>query len=85
MSNQKILRKISFLFGIIVLTCSMMNSIGQTVYNFSNAGATGVSGPTQAQVNSTYSASTLAGQVTISGSGIQQWVVPATGVYSITS
>jgi hypothetical protein len=85
MNNQKLLRQVFFLFACMVLTCSMVNSIGQTVYNFTNAGASGVTGPTQAQANSAYSATSLNGQVTITGAGIQQWVVPATGIYNITT
>ncbi len=57
---------------------------GET-YNFTNCGATGRTGPTQIQANSTYSGTTLDGDVTISGSGIQQWTVPATGTYTITA
>lgn len=46
---------------------------------FTNCGAVGRSGPNQTQANNTYGP----GVVTITGSGIQQWVVPATGNYSI--
>ena len=51
-------------------------------YTFTNAGATGYNGPTQAQLNSAYSGTNLAGSVT-STSGIQVWTVPTTGVYTI--
>jgi hypothetical protein len=54
-----------------------------TVYTFTNAGATGNTGPTQAQVNAVYSGTTLAGAVTINDQGLQRWVVPATGNYRI--
>ncbi|MFZ0596234.1 MAG: HYR domain-containing protein [Flavobacterium sp.] len=49
------------------------------VATFTNAGATGRFGPTQAQVNAAYGA----GVVTINTQGIQEWKVPKTGKYSI--
>lgn len=55
-----------------------------TTYSFTNAAATGRTGPTQSQVNSAYAATTLAGLVTINTQGIQEWTVPVTGTYSIT-
>ncbi len=51
---------------------------------FTNAGATGANGPTQSQLNTTYAGSTLDGNVT-SLNGIQQWIVPSTGTYRITT
>ena len=56
------------------------------VYNtwtFTNAGATGRSGPTQAQVNSSYSGGSLQGGVTVNTQGIQEWTVPVTSQYTI--
>ncbi|MGE5456090.1 MAG: DUF5011 domain-containing protein [Ignavibacteriales bacterium] len=52
------------------------------VYTFTNAGATGAVGPTQAQINTAYTGTSLAGLVT-STSGIQTWTVPYTGTYRI--
>ena len=49
------------------------------VATFTNAGATGRFGPTQAQVDAAYGA----GVVTINTQGIQEWKVPKTGKYSI--
>ena len=54
-------------------------------YNFTNAGATGRFGPTQAQVNTEYSATNLNGAVTVTTQGIQEWVVPTSGTYTITA
>jgi hypothetical protein len=51
-------------------------------YIFTNAGASGAIGPTQAQLNSAYTGTNLAGSVT-SSNGIQLWTVPTTGVYTI--
>ena len=49
---------------------------------FTNCGATGRDGPTQSQSNSTYSGTSLDGNVTIS-SGFQLWTVPSSGSYQI--
>ena len=52
-------------------------------FTFTNCGNTGYSGPSQAEINSTYgSTNNLYGDVTVT-SGIQYWTVPATGSYSI--
>ncbi len=51
------------------------------VYSFTNAAATGNTGPTQAQITTAYSGTSLAGAVTINTQGIQEWVVPTTGYY----
>ena len=50
---------------------------------FTPCGATGANGPTISQCNAAYANTPLAGQVTISGSGIQHWTVPRTGTYRI--
>lgn len=67
--------------GIIALSTGL-NSFAQT-YTFTNAGATGRTGPTQGQVNTEYSGTTLDGDVTINTQGIQEWTVPTTGDYQI--
>ena len=69
---------------VTVLTCFSGTVYSQTVYTFTNAGATGRTGPTQVQVNAAYSGSSLAGAVTINTQGIQEWTVPVTGNYSTT-
>jgi hypothetical protein len=85
--------------GANVLTYSVSDAAGNTAtivsrtvnvaaapsgpWNFTNAGASGRLGPSQAQVDANYSSSTLAGKVTISTQGIQEWTVPATGTYAI--
>ncbi|MBI3510178.1 MAG: T9SS type A sorting domain-containing protein [Bacteroidetes bacterium] len=68
-------------FAILLLF--NLHSDAQTVYTFTSAAATGVNGPTQAQVNTAYTSTTLAGAVTVVSNGIQQWTVPATGNYTI--
>ena len=63
---------------------STNSDVSGTVYTFSNCGATGANGPTQSQVNSTYSSgNSLNGAVTINTQGIQEWTVPASGSYII--
>ncbi|MAH25935.1 MAG: hypothetical protein CMI19_03125 [Opitutae bacterium] len=52
-------------------------------YTFTNAGAEGREGPTQAQIDANYSGTNLDGKVTINTRGIQEWVVPADGNYSL--
>ena len=55
-----------------------------TTFTFTNCGATGRTGPTQSQVNSTYSSgNSLNGGVTINTQGIQEWTVPVTTSYTI--
>ena len=51
---------------------------------FTNCSATGRTGPTQSQVNSTYtSGNSLYNAVTINTQGIQEWTVPSTTTYTI--
>ena len=67
---------------LVLLFAGFLN--GQT-YTFTNAGAEGREGPTQAQVDANYSGTSLEGAVTINTQGIQEWTVPADGIYSIKS
>lgn len=60
-----------------------IGSYAQT-YTFTTCGATGKLGPTQGQINATYTGpNTLTGAVTVNTQGIQEWTVPTTGLYSI--
>ncbi|MCO6494749.1 MAG: PKD domain-containing protein, partial [Bacteroidetes bacterium] len=68
---------------LLLLGVSTFNLLQAQTYKFTNCGATGRLGPTQAQINSGYSATNLNGQVT-SLSGIQVWHVPDDGTYQIT-
>ena len=54
-----------------------------TPYTFTNAGATGRLGPTQSQINTSYSGTALANSVTINTQGIQEWSIPISGTYKI--
>lgn len=54
----------------------------QLSYDFTTAGASGKDGPTQVQLNAEYGSTNLSGAVT-SQSGIQRWIVPNSGAYSI--
>ncbi|WP_432662451.1 glycine-rich protein [Wukongibacter baidiensis] len=53
------------------------------VYTFTNCGATGKRGPDQSQVDAEYVDSNLQGDVTVTGYGVQEWMVPATCNYRI--
>jgi hypothetical protein len=64
------------------LTLTVTDS-NDTFWTFTNASATGRTGPTQSQVNSAYSGTTLESQVTINTQGIQEWTVPQPGIYTI--
>ena len=55
-----------------------------TRWTFSNCAATGATGPTQAQCDTAYGGTSLAGVVTLNA-GIQSWTVPATGTYRIVA
>ncbi len=82
MRNYSKIGVFALLLGSLNLV-SAPSAFASPVYNFTNAGASGGSGPTQSQVNSSYSGTTLADAVTVSGSGLQLWTVPTTGVYRI--
>jgi hypothetical protein len=53
-------------------------------YSFTNCGATGQNGPSQAQVNTAYAATNLSAAVTCTN-GIQTWTVPSSGSYSLVA
>ena len=52
---------------------------------FSNAGASGQAGPTQAQLTAAYAGTALEGDVTnpTANDGYQLWTIPVTGIYTI--
>jgi len=88
--QKKILRAIkNKAIGISLLIIFAIASPGifyaQNSYTFTNAGATGSLGPTQAQINTAYSSTNLNGSVTIQTGtpGIQTWTVPQTMGYRI--
>jgi hypothetical protein len=69
---------------LLVLFFIMVYSLNaQQTYTFTNSGATGRLGPSQTQVNNSYSGGSLAGSVTVIGNGIQQFIVPNSGSYRI--
>jgi hypothetical protein len=73
------------LFFTALLAASTFQIIdAQVSYSFTPCGALGAEGPTQLQVNNTYTlGNTLNGSVTVSGQGIQQFTVPISGIYRI--
>ena len=77
---------VSDAFGNVATTVTRTVNVVQPPsgpWSFTNAGVTGRLGPTQAQVDANYSGTTLAGDVVITTQGIQEWTVPATGIYAI--
>ena len=69
---------------LFVITLLLTNvAFSNTVYNFTNCSQTGRTGPTQDQINTAYNGTTLNGVVAINTQGIQEWIVPETGIYSI--
>ncbi|UZH56054.1 HYR domain-containing protein [Salinimicrobium tongyeongense] len=79
MKQNYFLKFLSFLFLL-----QFGSALGQT-FEFTPAGASGRTGPTQEQVNSAYVGTSLEESVTINTQGIQEWVVPVTGTYQITA
>jgi hypothetical protein len=79
---MKPLLRTGLILAVLISTLSPIPAYAATTYSFTNAGATGNTGPTQAQVNTAYSGTSLAGLVTISTQGIQEWTVPTSGNYS---
>ena len=67
-------------FSVGLLFTGLVNS--QTTYTFTTGGNTGTTGPSQATMDAAYTGTTLDGDVTVTA-GIQTWVVPTTGNYSI--
>nr|MBA3900725.1 hypothetical protein [Bacteroidota bacterium] len=66
----------------LLLTLYSNNSLVAQTYTFTNCGQIGNTGPSQTQCNTEYTGTSLAGAVTVA-SGIQEWTVPATGLYKI--
>ncbi len=81
------MKKNYLLTGLLVGLFGISQTIqAQATYTFSTAGATGRTGPTQAQVNTAYTSTNLSGSVTIGAfQGIQQFTIPVAGIYSITA
>jgi len=78
------MRKINFLktmlyVGMLFSSCL----IAQQSYTFTPCGASGSVGPSQTQVNNTYSNTNLVGAVGTITNGIQTWTVPYTGNFRI--
>jgi len=69
-----------FIMLVMIAVTAIFQLEAQT-YSFTSCGATGSNGPTQSQVNLAYASSSITGVV--SNNGIQEWTVPATGLYSI--
>ena len=69
--------------SVTLVTVIFFNSLSaQTAYIFNTAGASGNFGPTQSQLDSSYTLTNLNGLVK-SNAGIQTWTVPVSGFYRI--
>ena len=55
------------------------------VFTFTNCGATGRNGPTEAQIQEEYNSTNLAGMVSVVTQGVQEWTIPSTGDYYISA
>ena len=66
--------------GVSAVTSTTVDSDWLGLREFNNCGASGRSGPSQGNCDSSYSSSTLAGEVSVS-SGYQYWTVPSDGTY----
>ncbi|HYG16458.1 MAG TPA: glycine-rich protein, partial [Bacteroidia bacterium] len=75
---------LSALLPIVLVLFGVAPVSAQVKYTFTNAGATGVSGPSQTQADNAYSSTSLDGKVFVLN-GIQHWIVPLTGYYKITT
>lgn len=64
------------------LDVDFISGISET-WNFDTCGSTGSSGPSQTQCDSSYSGTTLGGEVNVVNPGIQEWTVPRDGTYRI--
>ena len=73
----------NYFFFILAAVLLPTIALTQNTVTFTNAAATGRTGPTQAQVTAAYDNTTLDDAVTITTQGIQEWTVPATAVYTI--
>lgn len=68
----------------ITISAWIKPAASQISFNFTNAGATGRFGPTQAQINTAYAATTLANKVLVFTQGIQEWKIPFDGIFRIS-
>ena len=62
---------------------SAMDDSDESSLTFTNAGASGRSGPTQSQVDANYTGTALQGAVSVNTQGIQEWTVPHKALYRI--
>lgn len=69
--------------SILIVGLLFSGSLLAQTYNFTNAGVSGMNGPTQGDVNTAYTSTSLDGMVTVTTQGIQEWTVPVSGNYSI--
>jgi len=82
--KQFYLRITSLMRIEILMLISFSLLLSQETYTFNTCGQEGRYGPSQEQCDMEYADDNLSGMVIVpSDSGIQYWVVPGTGIYSI--
>jgi hypothetical protein len=79
LNEKQAVRKIALILALLFAGLAG----AQQSYTFTNCGATGSVGPTQLQVNASYTNTNLSGLVTTTTNGIQTWTVPYTGNFRI--
>jgi hypothetical protein len=84
MGRSKMLRTIKNALICVAILFTVAGQVEASIWTFTNAGASGQYGPTQALVDAAYASTNLNGLVT-SSSGIQSWSIPTTGNYRITA
>lgn len=75
--------KIKITFLAVSLMLSVTSLFAQNTFTFTNCGATGQYGPSQANADSEYNGTSLDGYVFVDSNVVQKWVVPFTGPYHI--
>ena len=83
--DNKLIMKKNYILTLLVGIFMYSGSVNAQTYTFTNAGASGRMGPNQLEVDAAYTGTPLDGDVTVTTQGIQEWVVPLTGAYMITT
>jgi len=86
--NKTVMKRIKFnlipkLVLLFVFSFASFVSVVAQTYTFTTASATGTTGPNQTMLDAAYASTSLDGQVTVIGSGTQEWTVPSSGFYTI--
>jgi hypothetical protein len=72
-----------FLLAVVFAIAGPALLFAQVSYTFTSCGANGQFGPNAGQVTAFYSSTNLSGSVTVLGGGIQQFVIPTSGLWGL--